>query len=346
MMHMMRGLLQAQPARHMATAACHSRPSPSASHAGGHRLLAAAAFAGVAGGFTCTELAQAKPSKKRRQQAALFVWGRNDCCTVPQSAPAEDTKGIVHAGGAKGIAAAPARVVDVPRPVPFFNDKGVKDVAFGDSHAAAVDLAGKLYVWGAAYAAEGTLTEPAARAAASEPRHVTTTAKVVQVACSAGRTFALTDRGELVAVAAAPGGGAVSAVPRPAAMARRDKFVKIACGDHHAVGLTTSGALFQLQQPPGGHAGSLGFVPVGAAAARSAASAEQVATLSTRDLRVRAKAAGASAEQLESAADQEDPKGALVAVVVELEARAGRAEPAAALVVSDMSCGARHTIFR
>ena len=55
----------------------------------------------------------------------------------------------------------------------------------------------------------------------------------------------------------------------------------------------------------------------------------ELATLSNKDLRTRAKAAGATPAELDAAADSDDPKAALVALVL---AKAGASEPAHLLV--------------
>ena len=215
--------------------------------------VGAALAAGAAGcGCARAARAEAEPTVALRAPHALYVWGSNDGCTVPQSGlDGTPAYGVSEAGGARGV---PARgrvpVVERPQPVPFFDDKGVRAVAFAAQHAAAVDTAGKLYVWGAAHQATPPAT-PAARAAAADPVEVASAGTVTQIACSDSATYALTDAGEVVAVPVATGG---SVTPQPVAWSpdvrmRGDKVVKIAAGDAHVAVLTASGQLFCLEEP-------------------------------------------------------------------------------------------------
>ena len=236
-------------------------PSPTAARLRWQRPAGAALVSGI-GAACCscaaqTEEAAAEPEQEPagapRTPHALYVWGVNKGCVVPQSG-ADGTPGaafgVDEAGGARGLPAQRVAVVERPQPVPFFDDKGVGAIAFAPQHAAATDAAGKLYVWGAAYQAEQPAT-PAARHAASQPVEVSGAGTVTQVACSSSSAYVLTDRGEVLAVPASPGAGAPAPQPvawAAGARARGDAVVKIAAGDAHCAALTASGRLFSLQE--------------------------------------------------------------------------------------------------
>lgn len=216
----------------------------------------AAAVGALAAGVGC-ECAQAaqsnesEPATPRRAPHALYVWGCNDGCTVPQSGQQNGiiAYGVQDAGGARGVGARRVPVVDRPQPVPFFDSKGVRGVAFGGRHAAAIDSEGKLYVWGAAHQAKEPET-PAARQVAAVPVEVSSAGSVAQIACSAAAVYALTDAGEVVTVPVS-GGAVPVALPVawvPGARARGDKVVKISSGDAHFAALTATGQLFCLQE--------------------------------------------------------------------------------------------------
>lgn len=208
-------------------------------------------LAGV-GGCECaraaTEEAQ-DPAAAARVPHALYVWGCNDSCTVPQSGQQEGsaTYGVKDAGGARGVGARRVPVVERPQPVPFFDDKGVRAIAFASRHAAAIDSHGKLYVWGAAHQAKEPDTS-AARMAAATPVEVASAGTVTQISCSASAVYALTSGGEVVSVSVANGAARTAKPVAWAADVRGKKVVKISAGDAHFAALTESGQLFCLQE--------------------------------------------------------------------------------------------------
>ena len=123
-------------------------PSPPAARLRWQRPAGAALVSGI-GAACCscaaqTEEAQAaepeqEPAGAPRTPHALYVWGVNKGCVVPQSG-ADGTPGaafgVDEAGGARGLPAQRVAVVERPQPVPFFDDKGVGAIAFAPQHAA------------------------------------------------------------------------------------------------------------------------------------------------------------------------------------------------------------------
>jgi hypothetical protein len=129
-----------------------------------------------------TAASEEQPAAPQRTPHALYVWGGNGGCTVPQSgaafvgtvggkrSPSKPEVGVAESGGARGLpAVGGVPVVGRPRAVPFFDDKGVKAIAFAAEHACLVDGRGKLWVWGAAHA-ESTPCCATSRERASQPR--------------------------------------------------------------------------------------------------------------------------------------------------------------------------------
>ena len=200
---------------------------------------------------------------------------------MPQSgAEGSGAFGVAEAGGARGLPAHKVSVVERPQPVPFFDSKGVSAVAFAMQHAAAVDAAGMLYVWGAAHAAAAPVT-PAEKQAAAEPAAVASAGGVTQVACSASAVYALTSGGEVVAVPAANGGTPTAQPVVWAAGGRKsgDKVVKISAGDASLAVLTASGSLYSLEEPGWAASGAaeplIKGAPVGELARVSSGALEQ-----------------------------------------------------------------------
>ena len=221
------------------------------------RWRTAAAVGALAAGAGCecvlsqaTQEAETAPDTTRAPHA-LYVWGCNDGCTVPQAGQQAGSSayGVKNAGGARGVAARRVPVVERPQPVPFFDDKGVRSIAFAARHAAAIDSKGRLYVWGAAHRAQEPET-PAARAAAATPVKVASAGTVTQISCSASAVYALTDTGEVLTVPVATGAApAAQPVPwAPDVRARGNRVVKISAGDAHFAALTATGQLFCLQE--------------------------------------------------------------------------------------------------
>ncbi len=211
---------------------------------------AVGALAGV-GGCGCARAAEEAPAPTAAARAphALYVWGCNESCTVPQSGQQDGsaTYGVQDAGGARGVGARRVPVVERPQPVPFFDDKGVRAIAFASRHAAAIDSQGKLYVWGAAHQAEEPDTS-AARIAAATPVEVTSAGTVTQVSCSASAVYALTSAGKVVSVPVVNGAAPTAHPVLWAPDVRGSKIVKISAGDAHFAALTETGQLFCLQE--------------------------------------------------------------------------------------------------
>ena len=186
------------------------------------------------GGATLAMRAKAEENVSERQPHALYVWGGNDGCTVPQSGVAlgqQPQFGVAEAGGARGVAATRVPVVSRPRAVPFFDDRGIKSIAFADTHAAAVDQAGKLCVWGAAHAERQPCCDDS-RERASQPCEVAckAAAGLVQVTCSAKCVYLLNLEGQVLSLRATAGAAAkddgVTLLPWAGAGAA-EKIVKI-----------------------------------------------------------------------------------------------------------------------
>ena len=218
--------------------------------------VALAGFAvGAAGAFVAsTEQAEAVSPVATRTPHALYVWGGNDGCTVPQSGVTVQQRpefGVAEAGGARGVAASRAHVVGRPRAVPFFDSRGISAIAFADTHAAAVDHAGKLYVWGAAYAAKTPCCQ-LSREQASEPQELGGSRDLTQVVCTAKNVFALSMAGEVLTMRAEHAAATVASALTPVVGAEGKrlsaKIVKLAAGEGHLCALSEDGAVYTMSE--------------------------------------------------------------------------------------------------
>lgn len=193
--------------------------------------------------------------KSARDAPGVWLWGANRFGVAAPDAPAESP-------------------IRSPRILSFFNGWILRDLALAERHAAAIDINGDLYQWGAATSPDAASAEPA------QPSLTVKGRGLQKVTLAQDKAYALGSDGTVYCVGTAPNASGpttsssswfglfgsstsestVVAKCTLPADARGEKIVDLRAGLHHVLALSSSGKIYTLAADSKGNAaGQLGL---------------------------------------------------------------------------------------
>eukprot|EP00842_Homolaphlyctis_polyrhiza_P001088 jgi/Hompol1/1980/HPOL_005809-RA len=161
-----------------------------------------------------------------RMHPAVLLWGSNSNNLI---CPAQDPTGATSTTSESTDGTA----------VALLQGLTLRDLAFAESHAAAISHSGDLLQWGPAFAIHLPATTLKMR-------------DLVAVRCSATKTYALTRMGDLLEITPDPTAAAknaavqVSTIRLPASASPSERITDIACGNNHLIALSSAGLVYTL----------------------------------------------------------------------------------------------------
>ncbi|KAJ3189209.1 hypothetical protein HDU85_002834 [Gaertneriomyces sp. JEL0708] len=193
--------------------------------------------------FTAVSAANVDQVNESRQKPGVYVWGAN---RGNVAAPGEDA----------------ADVIPTAKRVEAFAGKVLRDLAFGNGHAACIDEKGNLLQWGRRF--DYGLIDAKKDHLPSKPPLMTLHGKdLVQVTCTENRVYALARNGDVFCVSAnGPQTPEQPTIKLEIPNLRwRERVTGIHSGNHHLAAVTNSGRLFTLPaDSKGNECGQLGPV--------------------------------------------------------------------------------------
>ncbi|KAI9017057.1 regulator of chromosome condensation 1/beta-lactamase-inhibitor protein II [Gaertneriomyces semiglobifer] len=192
---------------------------------------------------TAVSAANVDQVNESRQKLGVYVWGAN---RGNVAAPGEDAADIIPS--AKRVEA--------------FAGKVLRDLAFGNGHAACIDEKGNLLQWGSRFD-YGSVDAKNSHLTSKPPLMTLHGKDLVQVTCTENKVYALARNGDIFCLSA----NGPQAPERPSVKLEipnsrwRERVTGIQSGNHHLAAVTNSGRLFTLPaDSKGNECGQLGPV--------------------------------------------------------------------------------------
>ncbi|KAJ1339071.1 hypothetical protein BSLG_006209 [Batrachochytrium salamandrivorans] len=138
--------------------------------------------------------------------------------------------GVYIWGSNRGGLVQPSHTTKLDQPVAIESLQGcvLRDLAFSDTHAAAIDEHGDLLQWGRSISTD-------------QPKPTLSKRNLVQVSCASHKTYTLSRSGIVYEIDSDASSSSVVALKLPSSAAWGERICMIACGANHLIAVSTSG---------------------------------------------------------------------------------------------------------
>ncbi|KAL5039047.1 hypothetical protein BDV3_002207 [Batrachochytrium dendrobatidis] len=123
--------------------------------------------------------------------------------------------------------------LDQPVSIEAFKGRALRDLAFGDTHAAAIDEHGNLLQWGRSMSSD-------------QPKLTFTQHNLVKVTCASQKTYALSRNGMIYEIDSDPSYSKVTPLKLPAGSAWGERITSISCGSSHLIAVSNTGRAYSF----------------------------------------------------------------------------------------------------